>query len=368
MMISQQNISIEDIIREVIQKNGPISFRDFMEMALYAPGIGYYTSRDTTVGTKGDFMTGPSINSIFGTMVGIQLEEMWINTGGKQFTIVEYGAGNGQLCLDILNLISSDSRLIDNLNYCIIEKNGFDGYELKRNFPGVISVHRSIHELPEFTGCILSNEVVDSFPFHRVVMRDELMEIFIDFKEGFTELLIPARKELKNYLDTWNIRLPKGYYTEINLDARQWITDVSSKLKSGYMVTIDYGYSAGELYNEQRKTGTMMCYKKHVMNVIPYQFIGKQDITSHVNFSAVCQWGIDSGLQCCGLVTQAGFLLSLGIKNYFINQYSSHKDIATIALLESWLNDVLLIKMGSKFKVLIQKKGDVSPILSGLKT
>ncbi len=206
----------------------------------------------------------------------------------------------------------------------------------------------------------MSNELIDNFPVHRVVMNSELMEVFVNYKDGFTELLEPAGTELKAYLEENHIELPKGYTTEINLDAIKWMKQIAGSLGKGYVIIIDYGYTASEFYNNRRRLGTMLCYHDHRVNDSPYDDIGEQDITTHVNFSALCHWGFKYGLTCCGLTTQADFLLSLGYKDYFIKKYRNSGDMHRAAVLQSQLNRLLIMEMGTKFKVLIQKKTPVN--------
>ena len=358
---------IVETIRERIQKNGPLSFRDFMEMALYEPGKGYYVAGKSHIGFDGDYFTSPNLSSLFGAMIARQVLEMWEYMGVEKFTLLEIGAGTGKLCNDILNYISGNSNLINNFKYCIVEKNETVSNLLQQKFPGKIAEYRSVNKIPPFRGCILTNEVVDNFPVHRVVMQDELMEVFVGYKQGFMEFLVPAREELKSYLEAWNIILPKGYYTEINLDAKKWIKQLSAKLESGYVITIDYGYSAQELYHQKRNRGSMMCFKNHKINDMPYYNIGNQDITTHVNFSALSKWGMEFGLENCGMVNQSDFLLRLGIKEYFISMFSESENVVEMARMESRLTQLLLIEMGSRFRVLIQKKGNVPGDLSGIK-
>jgi len=161
--------------------------------------------------------------------------------------------------------------------------------------------------------------------------------------------------------------LPKGFRTEINLEAIGWVKEIATSLKKGYVITIDYGYPSSGLYSGSRSCGTLVCYHKHTINDYPYHHIGQQDITSHVNFSALCHWGIMNGLTCCGLRNQAQFLLALGIKDHFRKTPSQGKDIAQLARQEAQLTHLLLVDMGMKYKVLIQSKGVLSQELLGLR-
>src|SRR5690606_23599763 len=178
------------------------------------------------------------------------------------------------------------------------------------------SWYGSINEISEINGCVLSNELLDNFPIHKVVMKDELMEVFVDYQNGFMEVLQPANEDLKNYLQEQEITLLKDYTTEINLQAIDWIRDIASQLKQGFVLTIDYGFSASELYSAKRNAGTLICYKGHEINDSPYSNIGAQDITAHVNFTALNHWGKKYGLEYTGYTTQDHFLRSLGLVNY----------------------------------------------------
>lgn len=357
---------LREIIIQRIRQHGPISFRDFMEMSLYYPGLGYYTSGSEKIGADGDYYTSPWLTSIFGEMIAKQLEEMWKILDKKHFTIVEFGGGNGSLCKDIIQQLEKNDELYEKLHYCIIEKKGRVADDEKLSLPGKLSWHESIADIPVLNGCILSNELIDNFSISQVVMQDELMEVFVDYKNEFVELLLPASDELKDYLAQLQVKLPKRFRTEINLQAIDWIKDIACHLQKGFVLTIDYGYCSSDLYNTNRNDGTLVCYHQHDVNYCPYINIGKQDITTHVNFSALNYWGIKNGLECNGFTNQANFLLGLGLTDHINKREQETKsDIASNSrkalLLRSFLSD-----MGRKFKVLIQNKGIPKPLLSGL--
>lgn len=358
---------MKEIIIRKIREEGPISFRDFMELSLYYPGKGYYTSGDNKTGPAGDYYTSPSLGPIFGSLLGKQLEEMWRILGEKPFTIVEYGAGTGQLCQDILEYACHNKKFYEQLRYCIIEKRPVTGEQEKMKLHEKVTWHNSIREFSKISGCILSNELVDNFPVHRVVMQEELMEVFVDFRDGFEEILRPAGKKLQDYFAELQVHLPAGYRTEINLQALEWIKEISAALKEGYVITIDYGYPSGLLYNESRKGGTLLCYHQHQISDDPYRDIGRQDITSHVNFSALGHWGLKNDLSFFGLTRQANFLLGLGFEGLSGVLNVVKEGIPEIARREAFLKHTLLVDMGSKFKVLIQGKGVPEKGLSGLR-
>jgi len=179
-----------------------------MEMALYYPKEGYYNSSGDKIGKCGDFYTAPCYTSLFGQMIARQVEEMWHLLGKKNFTIVEYGAGTGILCLDILEALQSNTAFYKKLRYCIIEKSDVLRERQKKILPQNVSWYDHISEIPAFTGCILSNEVVDNFSVHQVVMQKELMEVYVDYDNGFAECLKPAPAPLKDYFAQLNVRLP----------------------------------------------------------------------------------------------------------------------------------------------------------------
>ena len=360
-------VQLSEIIIKRIKKEGPISFKDFMEMALYYPKLGYYNATQNKIGADGDFYTSPYISADFGAMIGRQIEEMWKNLGKEPFKIIEYGAGTGLLCHDILEYLKNNNALYDTLNYCIIEKSVSMREIEKRHLKEKVSWYNSIQDIPQINGCILSNELIDNFSVHQVIVDEELKEIFVDYKEGFVEILKPANKKLIHYFKTLNVQLPKGFRTEVNLQAISWIKEVSSSLQKGYIITIDYGSLSSDLYTSRRSCGTLLCYHKHQKNDNPYQFIGEQDITTHINFSALSQWGLHYGIKSCGMVDQAQFLLGLGIKDYQNIALVKNQNNLQLAAHEALMNYRLLVDMGIKFKVLIQQKKVPKHTLSGLK-
>ena len=282
--------TLSEIIKNKIRDDGPISFHDFMEIALYYPCLGYYTSSPDKIGKHGDFYTSPYFTNVFGNVIAKQLEEMWLLTGKKDFTIVEYGAGMGSLCVDILHQLKHSKEFYKKLRYCIIEKSEAMREKEKkiidRDFiKEKITWYDSIEDIPSFTGCVLANEVLDNFSVHKVLMKEkELKEIFVDYNNGFTEVLKPAQDDLKEYFTALGIELPNDFCAEVNLEAIEWIKRISSSLEKGFVLTIDYGYPSSELYQSHHRLGTIVCYNKHTVNDLPYSNIGQQDITAHVNF------------------------------------------------------------------------------------
>jgi SAM-dependent MidA family methyltransferase len=359
----------EDVIIKRIKETGPLSFRDFMEMALYYPELGYYTSGRDKIGCHGDYYTSSYITPLFGEMIGRQLEEMWRLMGEKPFTIVEYGAGMGVLSSHILQYIRKNPVFYKKVHYCIIEKSAAMRQKQKAILPQEVCSYASAADIPPIDGCILSNELVDNFAVHQVIMCDELMEVFVDYDavNGFVEMLRPAPRVLKDYLMQMQVTLPRGYRTEINIQAQDWLKEVAGILNSGFVLTIDYGFSSAELYNEKRSSGTLLCYYKHRVNDDFYHHIGEQDITAHVNFSALHQWGLRYGLSSCGYTNQGAFLHALGLVDCLRKKEKGDDAAFTTDLPNLLRMQTLLTDMGGKLKVLIQQKGLGVKHLSGLK-
>jgi SAM-dependent MidA family methyltransferase len=360
-----KNISVgdlRDIIIDNICQHGPISFESFMESALYHPCIGYYSSSGERIGIDGDYFTSPSLSPVFGELVSSQLKEMWELLGRKNFTVVEYGAGDGCLCRDILKALEKDVHFYDELEYIIIEKSPAMRQKQKQILHEKVRWVERIQDLPPISGCILSNELVDNFAVHAVEMQDELMEIFIGYNQDLHEILRPASTELKDYFAEQDISLPMGFRTEANLQAIQWINSIAEAIREGFVITIDYGGTSAELYDIRRKKGSILCYHRHRINEKPLINIGEQDITAHVNFSALNFWGRRNNLELTGYTSQSHFLRATGIMKKFREIESQ----------ENWKPDQMIrlktifFDMGEKIKCLVQHKGIKKAYLTGL--
>jgi SAM-dependent MidA family methyltransferase len=303
---------------------------------------------------------------VFGQLIGKQLEEMWQILGQPPFTIVEYGAGTGALCRDILSYLKQNHHMYDQLRYCIIEKSPVMRDIEKGHLGEKVSWHDSIEDIPDIIGCVLSNELVDTFAVQPVVMDQQLLEVWVDYDTDFKELLLPASEELNNYLDELTVTLPPGFRTEINLQALGWIESIAAHLQQGYVMTIDYGYESENLYQPGRCQGTLRCYRNHTTNQSLYEHIGLQDMTTYVNFSALRHWGAKQGLAESGLTDQGHFLLAMGFNDAIRASFSGEPDILQAARSIATISHRLLLDMGPKFKVLIQQKGVPDQPLKGL--
>ncbi|TAL22566.1 MAG: SAM-dependent methyltransferase [Nitrospirae bacterium] len=369
----------QKIIRR-IKKEGPITFRTFMEMALYEPEFGYYMSKDIKIGREGDFYTSSHMHPVFGVMIGKQIEEMWEIMGKPSaFQIVEMGSGAGYLCKDILDYykgfkglrgqgVEEEKNIFKYIQYIIIELNPAMREQQKKllaDYSDKIRWVASLKELNNIRGCILSNELLDAFPVHLIEMEDEIKEVFVSADgEALKEIKEkPATSEISDYIKEFSIELTKHYRTEINLDIKKWLNAVNTALTEGFILTIDYGYPSHDYYDEDRNRGALLCYHKHQIVEDPYQNIGEQDITAHVNFSSLKKCGEELGIKTLGFCRQGTFLMSLGIDEEIANIHKNSAD---------YLFEVARIKklilpgtMGETHKVMIQYKGNGEPRLRG---
>jgi SAM-dependent MidA family methyltransferase len=359
-------------ISNLIHKRGKITFADFMELALYHPEYGYYTSSKEKIGKRGDYYTSSDVHSVFGELIPRQLEQMWQLLGSDRFTVVEIGAGKGWLCHDILNYIGNEyPEFFEKIDYKIVEiskdliktqSNTLKGLEEKVSWE---SFSEDGFSFKPIEGCFLSNELVDSLPVHQVIVENNcLKEIYVTIKddlfcEKIDELSSP---ELRDYFDNLKVSLKEGQRTEVNLKMLDWVRNLSHYLNRGFVITIDYGDLAEDLYSEDRNRGTLICYYEHTTSENPYERIGNQDITSHVNFSGIIEEGARSGLRTTGFVRQSNFLIALGILNKMNDAQGNISKLLTMK------NLFLPGGMGDVFKVLIQHKGIDNPELIGLRS
>jgi SAM-dependent MidA family methyltransferase len=300
------------------------------------------------------------------------MEQMWRLLGRGRFTIVEIGAGKGGLCYDILNFVRNEyPEFLEKIDYKIVEisqnlierqSNTLKGLEGKVSWE---SFSEDGFSFEPIEGCFLSNEFFDSLPVHQVIVEDNcLKEIYVTIKDDvFCEKIDElSRQELQDYFKAFKINLKEGQRAEVNLKALDWVRKIYRYLNRGFVITIDYGHLAEELYSEDRYRGTVMCYYEHTTCENPYERIGNQDMTSHVNFSSIMQEGTRSGLNTTGFVRQSNFLIALGILNKMNDEQGDISKLLTMK------NLFLPGGMGDVFKVLIQHKGIDNPELIGLRS
>ncbi len=360
---------------ERIRTNGPITFAAYMEACLYDPEFGYYSG--VTDRRRADYYTSVDVSPVFGRLFARQLEEMWRITGRPApFTIVEAGAASGRLAKHILDFAEESLReFYEASQYVAVEISPTRRDLLRAALARHIAAGRaSIHdELPSAVpcGCIFSNELLDALPVHRVVMLAEgLREIFVD-SDGVRLIeteLPPSSPEIAEFFERQNIALRAGQQAEAGLAACRWIEDAGRRLGRGFVLTVDYGHEARELYNERHMDGTLLGYSRHRASEDFYGAPGEQDLTAHVNFTALYLWGQRAGLKLAGLTSQTNFLLGLARKNNFADLKSDEwSEMEKTRARLSFQNLVNPEGMGETFRVMIQQKGIEAPRLTGLR-
>jgi SAM-dependent MidA family methyltransferase len=300
---------------------------------------------------------------------------MWHILGEEVFEVVEMGGGEGYLCKDILDYLQhEEAQFYELLLYRMVEISPRAIGRQKRllvNHKGKVFWDQldEVMDL-QIQGCFLSNELIDSFPVHRVVMEEKsLQEVYVDlYKGAFKEVQgEPSTSELAAYFRRLGIILAEGQHAEVNLEALRWLQGVAQRLVRGFVATIDYGYPAQELYNPLRREGTFLCYRDHGILSDPYENIGLQDMTAHVDFTSLILWGEGRGLQLTGLVPQYRFLLCLGILEQVARLGTGKGEEETLNERLTIKNLILPGEIGETFKVLIQHKGIDKPQLEGLR-
>lgn len=342
-----------------IKARGQITFAEFMELALYAPGVGYY-GEPSVIGAQGDFYTSPLAHPVFGALMAVQLCCMWDAIGRPNpFHAIELGSGNGTLGRDLTSFASQlHPKFYEALRYVGVDRHPAKSTNLRTTeWNQVIS--KSV-PFGGIVGCFLSNELVDSFPVHRFQVRNgEIMEIYVTANKDGTlaEVIGPPSSELlRKYLRRSVSNLPEGYKGVINLEIIPWIREISAALSRGFVLTIDYGYEEHDYYSPDKLGLRLQTYFRHTEGSDPLTRIGRQDITAHVNFSLLQCEGRKEDLHPLGLTSQADWLRSLGFESvlsgFRTGTYNHMDKEANIMGILQLVNQHGL----GNFKVLMQQK------------
>lgn len=364
------NLELVEIIKDRIDSSlqQRITFADYMELVLYHPLHGYYASSSYRISKSGDFLTSPHLADDFGEMLAIQLYQFWQILGQPQiFTILEMGAGRGLLASQILAYSRQEyPDFFKSIDYLIIEAASAMIIEQQDRLKSFSVRWCEWSEIDDnsIVGCFLSNELMDALPVHQVVTVDgKLQEIYVSIDHhNFTETIGELSTDrLSKYWNLNNINLltdryPNNYRTEVNLAGLDWLENVDRKLQRGYILSIDYGYSADRYYNPIRSEGTLQCYYQHSYHNDPYINIGNQDLTAHVDFTAIQTYGENLGLNTIGITQQGMFLMALGLVDRIAEISHSNKDIKSLIIRRQNLHQ-LIDPMGlGKFLILLQSK------------
>jgi SAM-dependent MidA family methyltransferase len=371
----------EALRREIlatIDAAGPIPFARFMELCLYHPEHGYYT-RGVGGGSGRDYVTSSGLHRAYGAMMARQAAEMWRVLGApERFRFVEFGPGEGHFACDFLRAAASEGPFARALEYVLVETSrvlrrrqqerigrfGPGGTAPPEGTPPLTARWADLEELerqPPLTGCLFANEVLDAFPAHRVVGSDTgLLEIHVTAERGeLVERALPlSDPELAAYLEAAAIRPEPGQEVDVQPAAARFVSRAARLLGQGWFIVVDYGYEAADLYHPARRRGTLMAYHRHRAGDQFLKRPGDQDLTVHVDFTAVRRAAGEAGLRAAGLTTQARFLLALGALD--------HLEGGDLRERERLKELVLPDRLGGVFRVLVLASPKAPDGLRGL--
>ena len=355
------------IARETDSAGGSIGFDRFMQLALYAPGLGYYSAGKHKFGSAGDFITAPELGSLFARCLAHQCAPVLQKLNNAD--VLEAGAGSGALAADLLLELETLGALPR--NYYILELSP-DLRARQAQHLGQRAAHLAarvhwLDDLPHggFRGVILANELLDAMPVQRFVVDDSgVQEMCVTWRNGaFAWSIRAADAALAGYIGARvdARELPPGYHSEIGLQAEAWVRSMGALLEHGLLLLIDYGFPRAEYYHPQRSSGTLMCHYRHRAHDNPLILAGLQDITAHVDFTAVAEAGTGVGLSLLGYTSQAAFLLAGGITQ-LAGRHVADDERAHILLAQEIKKLTLPQEMGELFKVMAFGRGLTAPL------
>lgn len=369
-------MELEEVIRKRIRDDGPLPFASYVEFALYHPTLGYYSRAGQRSGRAGDFFTSVDLGPSFGEMLAVQFNEMWTELGTERFDLVEAGAGNGRLTRDILSAASRKSPSF----YSAIDVHLVERSSAARDLQ-LITLGNHTEKLassgetipPDIDGVIFANELLDAFPPHVLVMTDNgLREVYVDNESDgtFIERLGPVSgHRVQKHIDTYGIVLQPGWRVEVTPDTVDWVREATNSLNRGFLLLVDYGHEAHELYSAAHARGTLTTYSRHHIETVDASKKswlvdpGSKDITSHVDITCVRKTAESNGANTLGILDQTYFLIGLGIGT------ATNRDTNALSEIKKRLAVKSLILpggLGSTQKVMVFGKNVGQPQLTGL--
>ena len=352
---AQLRARIDDEIRAA---GGWIGFDRFMDLALHAPGLGYYSAGSRKFGRGGDFVTAPELSPLFGRTLARQLADL-LNDGAPD--IVELGAGRGTLAATLLTELQKLGCLPERYRILEVSADLRDRQQqwLHQHAPGLAARVHWLDSLPErLAGVVIGNEVLDAMPVHR--MRREQgrwLELGVAIESG--RLAWSGRPAAPALAAAMPAALPDDYETELNAAAPALLGELGRRLERGTILLFDYGFPGHEYFHPQRDRGTLMCHYRHTAHGDPFRWPGLQDITAHVDFSALAR--ADHGLDLLGYTSQAQFLINCGITEVLAEVPAA--DAARYAPLAAAAQQLLSpAEMGELFKVIALGRGISAPL------
>jgi SAM-dependent MidA family methyltransferase len=365
--------ALGSLLAERIRRFGPITFAEYMRECLYHPVHGYYSQPEAR--RFADYYTSVDVHPIFGRLLARQFAEMWEQLERPaDFTLVEAGAGAGRLAGHVLDF--SRVKLPDFYKcarYVAVERSPSRCDQVASRLAGFIQEGKcqTSIEVPALipAGCLFSNELLDALPVHRVLQHQgKLQEVFVTSDgASFSEMVAPLSTcAISEYFAAQRITLQEGQHAEAALEACDWISEIARRLQRGFVLTIDYGHEAADLFDAHHMSGTVLAYTHHQAHENVYAAPGEQDLTAHVNFTALRQCGQRNALEPLALVSQTAFLLALGKKNEFADLYDDGMDETDRVRARLRLKMLIYPEgMGERFQVLVQQKGVPGTKLTG---
>lgn len=365
--------SLLSLLQRRIRKRGRITFRAFMETALYEPGLGRYCSATPPMGPEGDYITSPEVDEAFGRLVGRALSHLDGRLGSPDpFVVMEMGPGKGTLCRDLLAGLASEAPdLRRRVRYVLAEPSAamrdlqratLAGADLLENVAW-IPWEETVRRAP-FTGCLLANEFLDALPVHLVEWQGgSLKEIYVTLAPDgrlAEEAGEPSDPRLEEYFAPLGAVLAEGQRAEVNLAALDWISQAARALDRGFALVIDYGHEAGELFSARHYAGTLLGYRRHTLVVDPLAAPGEHDLTSHVDFTSLRREALKAGFETWAMTSQRNFLVALGLAEEIAKLAGPEEGLAEAekATRRFALHSLMSpAGMGETFKVLLYGRG-----------
>ena len=372
--------AVDQEIRELIQKHGRITFAQFMQACLYSPNGGFYSARGNRISTH--FGTAPTSHPVFGALIARQVEQMWRLLGAPPvFHVIEVGSGDGALAQSIVDASwRMAPRFAQALYYVAADYEPGWGQSPDHTFDlsygtgdwipssrqdGILGIQQvkteGLRAFRNVVGCILCNELIDNFPVHRFAIEcGRVKEVFVTSAGGNLADVLdePSSPRIEERLTSLGLSLPEGYRGEVNLALEDWTGQLSRALDRGFILTIDYGQLAADLYSPHNAQGTLVCFNRHVLSSDPYQHLGQQDITCQVDFTSLMRMGDQHGLGAVGYVQQSQFLTNLGFSSFLDALQTQGLSAARTALSRMAMLTLVDSNEYGDFKVLAQAKGN----------
>ncbi|MCY4147913.1 MAG: SAM-dependent methyltransferase [Gammaproteobacteria bacterium] len=340
---------------------GWIGFDQYMHEALHSPGYGYYSTGTVKLGADGDYITAPMLGNAFAGCLARQYQQIRENlTYPESAIILEFGAGTGQLALDMLAYLAHESALPK--RYMILETSG-DLVErqralLEKSAPEFLSIVEWVHDIPDnIIGMVIANEVLDAMPVKRFRVRDSdrIVELGVGLDQGLLGWKegAPLEGKMLARLREWD--LPAAYQGELGLQTEYWTASLVQALEEGVVIIVDYGFARHEYFHPDRTDGTIMCHYRHESNMDPFLRPGLQDITAHVDFTAIAEAGRQAGADIAGFSSQACFLIANGILDLAPSEFEAPSK-QMLEITQQIKKLTLPHEMGELFKVLALSK------------